>query len=218
MFETNDEMIIEKMYNSLNDSVKHQIANVIQTACIISQNSLNDATALGIPQSKYFRLACDLSFCIDSVFSAYIDSNNMSGLTYGEKKTGHGRPVIRYEIIDGSIAFHIKKERNPRKLPSAAKFRCKEMADNQQLFLKFPDLPQEEAINMVVTFNHKHFDLQYVQIGVSNYDYTGWLRRFNLMPYIQPEMVEYMQKEYEPEVKEEFIEKVNKQYKLEMRK
>jgi hypothetical protein len=216
MFESRNENIAERIYqDNIPDIVRHMIANGIQTACQVSRNILTDASAMGIPRSKAFNTACNLTFLINSTMTKAIDENNLARLTYDEQRTGHGRPIVHY--MSDKVVFHIKKERSAEKLPHGAKYRREETKKNEQILLL--DEPQEEVMaNMVVTFNHKNFQVQYIQIGMIDPEYQTWLGRWPLLSYIQPENVERMRKEYGEPLEEQARELIRKNFQLEMRR
>ena len=71
---------------------------------------------------------------------------------------------------------------------------------------------------MVVTFNHQGFQLKFIQIGMIDPTYERWLFRDDLLPYIQSETVETMQKEYGAPLEQQAMEQIKKDFRLEMRR
>ena len=70
---------------------------------------------------------------------------------------------------------------------------------------------------MVVTFNHKDFQLKFIQIGMIDPTYERWLFRDDLLSYIQSNTVETMQKTYGAPLEQQAIELVQKNFRLEMK-
>ena len=70
---------------------------------------------------------------------------------------------------------------------------------------------------MVVTFNHREFQPIFIQIGMIDPTYERWLFRDDLLPYIQPEAVENLQKTYGATLEHQAIERVQKNFRLEMK-
>lgn len=68
----------------------------------------------------------------------------------------------------------------------------------------------DEEIYMLVTFDHKAFNLRYMQIGIPKDDYSGWIRKWNLMTFVKQDQVEEIVKTNGPIIREEFIEKLIK--------
>lgn len=215
MLESNDELIAEEIYRSnITDITKHMIANGIQATCQSCQNIMASALELGIPRSKKFDTACRFSFILSSILTKSIDENNLSQLTYDEVSTGRGRPIIHYR--SGNAIFHIKKESNANRLPQGAKYRREETKGNEQILL-FPDIVEVPPAHMVVTFNHKDFQLKFIQIGMIDPTYERWLFRDDLLSYIQSNTVETMQKTYGAPLEQQAIELVQKNFRLEMK-
>lgn len=214
MFESKEELRVTHLFEKRFPTIaKEMIATAVQTGCVICQNVMSDSSAMGIPKSKMFTQACSLGFIINTVLTKAIDDSNMPTMTYEETTVGHGRPVVHY-LVDG-FRLHIKKNRNAHTLPKRSQFRIEETSANRQLSLGFEEAVQK-PMNLIVTFNQKSFRLRYVQIGIADYDYRGWLHRWDLMNYIQPERVEVMRNEYGPAIRENF-EHIAKTYRLEMR-
>ncbi len=214
MFESSEELQAIQAYEEhFPEIAKEMIATAIQAGCSISLDAISDGSAMGIPRSKMFTQACDLSFVINRVLTSAIDAKNISPMTYREDTVGHGRPMIHY-LVD-RFSLHIKKNRNAHKLPKRALFRLAETKENQQLSL---DLNEgiSNPMYLIVTFNHKDFHLRYVQIGIASYDYKGWLHRWSLMDYIRQDRADVMRNEYGPAIRENF-ESISKNYRLEMR-
>ena len=80
-----------------------------------------------------------------------------------------------------------------------------------------PGFEQPKTIYMIVTFNHKNFQLKYVQIGMADAEYNKWLNRWSLMDYIQKDRAEEMHKEYKSDLAEQAEAIIRKEYRLEMR-
>lgn len=191
--------------------VRSMIANSILSGLRIALKITADPSNFALPKSAYFNAACDLGFITNKVLVCLIDDDNFSGVLYSEPKRGHGRPCIEYKV--NGITFQLKKENNIKKLPQRANYRVKQSADNQMI-LDFGKDYGPIPIYMLVTYNHKKFMLDYMQIGVPKEDYSDWLQRWNLMPYIQEEQVEYIIKNYSTQIKEEYREKIDKKYNI----
>lgn len=214
MFESKEELDVVKAFDEHFPTIaKEMIATAIQAGCIICQDVISNACAMGIPKSKMFNQACSLGFIINKILTESIDSSNTPTMTYEEDTVGHGRPIVHFNA--GGFCLHIKKNQSPRRLPKGSKFRREETYVNQQLTLEFFDSSQK-PIYLIVTYNHRNFHLQYVQIGIANSDYTGWLHRWNLVNYIQPERAEVIRNEYGAAIREN-AERIAKTYRLEMR-
>ena len=215
MLESNDELIAEEIYRSnITDITKHMIANGIQATCQSCQNIMASASELGIPRSKKFDTACRFSFILSSILTKSIDENNFSQITYDEVSTGRGRPIIHYR--NGNVIFHLKKETSANRLPQGARYRIEETKGNEQLLL-FPDTVEVPPAHMLVTFNHREFQPIFIQIGMIDPTYERWLFRDDLLPYIQPEAVENLQKTYGAPLEQQAIELVQKNFRLEMK-
>lgn len=146
-----------------------------------------------------------------------IDKNNLSIIRYSEDKQGRGRPVILFHC--GNAVMHIKKNDNKEKLPAKAMFRKEEAKNNVQLTLNFEGIEDSKPCCMIVTFNHKRFRLEYVQMGIPDENYEHWLRKWSLMEYISHDNVENIVNEYKPELLKqvEETENIKKKYDLEVR-
>lgn len=220
MFETLDEQSVVRIYQEkFPESAKHSVANAIQGGCEACLGVLQSMDAMGIPRSKYFNIAQTLGYNVNRLLTKDIDENNFTDLTYYEDNTGHGRPIVHYRVgIEGNNIFdlHIKKNRSARNLPHAAGYRIQEAKQNEEILLGFPDVEIKHTIFMIVTFNHKRFRPEYMQIGIADSQYKRWLCRWDLMEFVQPDYVEHMQKEYKDDLEEQ-MEKIQKEYKLEMR-
>lgn len=216
MFESREELIAAAIYDrNINDGTKHMIANGIQTTCYVCKNIMGNASAMGIPKLKAFDTACRFSFIMNEILTKTIDENSFSQIIYDEVSTGHGRPIIHYRR--GDAIFHIKKESNPNKLPKGAKYRREEAKGNGQILL-FPEFEVTSPAHMVVTFNHQGFQLKFIQIGMIDPTYERWLFRDDLLPYIQSDTVETMQKEYGAPLEQQAMEQIKKDFRLEMRR
>lgn len=214
MLESHEELIAAEIYqNNINDATKHMIANGIQTTCQVCENIMAHPSAMGIPRLKAFDTACRFSFIMNCILTKSVDENDFSQIIYDEVRTGHGRPIIHYR--SGNVTFHIKKESNANKLPQVAQYRREETKENEQILL-FPDLAETPPAHMVVTFNHQGFQLKFIQIGMIDPTYERWLFRDDLLPYVQPETVETMQKEYGAPLEQQAIEQIQKNFRLGM--
>jgi len=194
--------------------VRSMIANSILSGCRIASKINEDPSNFALPKSAYFNTACTLGFIANKVLVHLIDDDNFSGVLYSEPKRGHGRPCIEYQ--SNGITFQLKKENNVKKLPPKANYRVEQSADNQMI-LNFGEDYGPIPLYMIVTYNHKKFMLDYVQIGVPKEDYSDWLQRWNLMPYIQEEQVEYIIKNYSSQLKEEYQEQIDKKYNISLK-
>lgn len=196
----------------LKDPEKSLMANSIFSGLRIAKETFNREPNIILPRSAYFFTAYNLTYCINKVLSNLIDKNQFSTLSFVE--TSSGRPDIEYKTNSG-INIQIKKEKSKEKLPISSKHRLKRSANNQ-ILLDFGDNIDEE-IYMLVIFDHKAFNLRYMQIGIPKDDYSGWIRKWNLMAFVKQDQVEEIVKTNGPIIREEFIEKINKEYKLALR-
>lgn len=217
MFETIEERNADEIFSQIDDNLKQMIADAVQAACIISQNVMEDTTAPGIPKTKWFNTACNLGYVISTLLTKMIDNNNLSTIRYSEDKQGRGRPIIHFHF--GNAVMHIKKNANKKKLPSKANFRKEEAKNNVQLTLGFDEIEDSKPCCMIVTFNHRRFRLEYIQMGIPDENYEHWLRRWSLMEYISKDNVENIVNEYGPELFKQVVEAENieKKYSLEVR-
>lgn len=215
MFSTEKEEKVTEIYeNQCIVPVRSMIANSILSGCRIASKINEDPSNLSLPKSAYYNTAYTMGFIANKILVRLIDDDNFSGVLYSEPKHGHGRPCIQYQ--SNGITFQLKKETSVKKLPPRANYRVKQSAQNQTVL----DLGAEYGpipLYMLVTYNHKRFKLDYVQIGVPKEDYSDWLQRWSLMQYIQEEQVEYIIKNYSTELKEEYQEDINKKYKISLK-
>lgn len=217
MFETVEERKADEIFSQIDETFKHMIADAVQAACIISQNVMEDTTAPGIPRTKWFNTACNLGYVISTLLTKMIYKKNLPDISFSEDKQGRGRPVIHFHC--GNAVMHIKKNDNKEKLPAEAMFRKEEAKNNVQLTLNFDGIEDSKPCCMIVTFNHKRFRLEYIQIGIPDENYERWVRRWSLMEYISHDNVENIVNEYEPELLKQVVEAENikKKYSLEVR-
>lgn len=217
MFETIEEKQAEAIFATIDEDMKHMIANSLQAACIISQNLIEDSTALGIPKTKKFNVACQLPYIANKLLTKMIDVYNKPNISYSEDGQCRGRPTIH--IKDGNVIMHIKKANNPENLPTKANFREEEAKHNEQLKLNFPNSEIYEPAYMIITFNHKNFRLQYIQIGMADTNYERWLGRWGIMDHINNDAVDKIVKEYGPDMIKEAVdyEEIQKSYSLGVR-
>lgn len=215
MFLTEKEEKAVQIYeNQLLVPVRSMIANSILSGCRIASKIISDPSNFALPRATYFNTACELGFIANKILARLIDADNFLGVLYSEPKRGHGRPCVEYN--SNGITFQLKKENNVNKLPPKAIYRVEQSAENQ-LILDFGNDYGPVPMYMIVTYNHKKFKLDYVQIGVPIEDYSGWLQRWSLMPYIQEEQVEYIMKNYGTQIKEEYQEKIDKKYNISLK-
>lgn len=220
MFETVSEKKADKIFDKqIPRSVKQMVAESVQAACIISQDVIRDPKAAGIPRSKWFNTSCNLSYLIAEILTKVVDENNLSAITYSEDVIGRGRPLVRFMVSGNKVCFHIKKNRNQDTLPDKAAFREQEAKENEQLTLGFIEDSEEKPVYMIVTFNHKGFKLEYVQIGIADAEYEHWIRKWDLMEYVDNSRVENIVNTYGPELKKQIAaeESIKKEYTLEVR-
>ena len=215
MFESKEELRMARLFDERFPEVaKEMIATSVQARCSIALDAASDKSAMGIPRSKMFAEACNLTFVINKVLTNAIDASNTPTMSYEEAIVGRGRPMVHY-LVDG-FSLHIKKNQKADHLPKGAIFRMAETEENRQMSLDF-GAEIQMPVYLIVTYNHKNFRLRYVQIGIASYDYTSWLHRWNLADYIRQERVEVMRNEYGPAIRENFVEHISKKYHLEMR-
>ena len=216
LFPTDEKIASDKVFsNEISDVTKHIIANSVYAGCMTCREIMSSPEALGIPRCKYFDTASSIGFFINRIAAQYIDDNNFADLKYYEKTVGHGRPMVLFE--SGRVVFHIKKNRNSQKLPPRSNLRVNEAQENKDAFLVLPGFEQPKTIYMIVTFNHKNFQLKYVQIGMADAEYNKWLNRWSLVDYIQKDRAEEMNKEYKSDLAEQAEAIIRKEYRLEMR-
>ena len=69
----------------------------------------------------------------------------------------------------------------------------------------------------LVTYNHKRFDIKYIQIGVPDKNYSKWLFTENLLMYIDNDLAERIEKAYSNDIREEIANNIKKDFKLEVK-
>lgn len=211
MREGNFETIGELMFPL---QAKQIIASAIFAACDIARTAASEKL-ISLPRRSYWNEAHKLQFTIDEILTNYCDKPALEGLRYeaGEKLiAGCGYPYSEYSSDYGD--FHVKKEKNKGRLPSAKSQRIHK-AQSNQTSLDFSGNGTYVSIDerslkpySIVVFNHRKFNLEYVGFGFPECDYSDWASPFvDISSYVTLAMVEEIQKTHGETLHENFIRK-----------
>ncbi|WP_182185506.1 hypothetical protein [Pectinatus frisingensis] len=215
MFYTREQEKAEEIYNkAISTPTRIMIANSIFSGCKIALDIFQDKSNLLIPGSAYYDSAFRLGFIINKILVHQINDNEFCEISYFEPDRGHGRRTIEYKT--NNVTIQLKKTNKRNKLPEPAKYRLKKAADNQMI-LDFGKNYNIADMYMLVTYTHRRLVLDYIQIGMPNEDYTGWLNSWDLLQYIQKEQTERIVQNYGTQVQEEYQEAIEKKYKISLK-
>ena len=167
------------------------IKKIIATSIYMAMKYARDQSfqCLQLPKTYYFKAAVELRFIIAKFIVKYIDDNNFVNVKYNENINEKGLPTP--EILVDNIVIHLKKHNNPETLPCNSKKREMESLKNVQLTLGFEE---EHSYYCLATYDHKRFNIKYIQIGMPNENYSKWLGRENLLGYIDLDLAERVEK------------------------
>lgn len=219
MFEDAQQKAYAQLYSEgLTKPFRELVASSIYSAVVMSRDFIRDHPEL--PLMNHYRAACDLQFKIPELIAKLIESPEYSFLNViVMESTMHTvRPQVEFEL--NGIGVHVKKHRNAKTLPGMSGYRVDHAKNNDlQMALDFgiTEMKEETKPFAIVTFNHKRFNLDYIQIGFPKEDYSGWIGRWSLMSDIEMDIVETVKKKYAPEFKEELAHKIAKEYKIDLR-
>lgn len=190
------------------------IKKIIATSIYMAMKYAREQSfqCLQLPKTYYYKAAVDLRFIIAQFIVKYIDDNNFVNVKYNENINEKGLPTP--EILIDNIVVHLKKHNKQETLPGFSKKREVESLKNEQLTLGFEE---EYGYYCLATYDHKRFNIKYIQIGVPNESYSKWLGRENLLGYIDRDLAERVEKAYSAEIKEEIANNIKKEFKLEVK-
>lgn len=163
-----------------------------------------------IPRTFYYNASNQLRFIIYKLIVKYIDDNNLGEIKFHEPRNEKGLTIPEF-IVNSNVTIHLKKTLNSEKLPVFSQARKEKSIVNEQLSLPFEDFNNYFCL---VTYNHRKFNLKYMQIGVPDKNYEKWLYTENILTYIDKDIEENIDKNYSNEIKEDFNRKTQKEYKL----
>lgn len=161
-----------------------------------------------LPMTSKYDAGNQLRFIINRLVAKMVDREPAARLNYME--TGFNNSIDFW--YDSRIKLHIKKCVNANKLPNPSCDRKKNAQINNQI-----SLFEQDAFStgfVLATYNHKDFDIQYIQLGVPDADYTMWLHKESIMDYFDKDMSEEIQKTYGAEMEKAYTEKIKKNFGL----
>lgn len=215
MFETCEQHTYENLYiERIPPILTGLVASSIYSALKIGKNFV--LTHPELPRTAYYQAACDLPYNINYIIMQHIEAPAYRTLDIVSKepRSIHGRPQVEYEYNNACI--HIKKNKIANRLPKASLYRQTNSQNNSsQMSLDFgEDYRMKPPVFMIVTYNHKRLDLDYIQIGFPKPDYSGWICRWDLTNSVDHDFVENIQKTAGPELNHRSEELIDKQYKI----
>ncbi len=207
MFENNDEVMAK---NLIDDIISTEAKRIIATSIFLAMKIAKKVCMKkpNLPLTSKYEAGCILRFIIYEIAAEMSEKYPLAHLRYAE--TSANNPVDFY--FSDKAKLHIKKCANQEKLPELSRVRAQNAKINNQLSLF--DEEEYATYFCLVTYSHKGFGVQYIQIGVPNADYTGWLYRVSIMEYIDIDQAEEIEKMYGDEMEAAMQEKIQKNFGL----
>lgn len=185
----------------------------IMATCIIEAHRIAKEFWIkngNLPKTSKYDASSQLRFIIFRLVAKMVDSEPAARISYMEPGFNNS-PDYWY---DSRIKLQIKKCANANKLPNRSCDREKNAQINNQISLFNSD--EFSSGFVLVTYNHKDFDIQYIQLGVPDADYTRWLHQEPIMDYFDKDMAEEIQKTYVDEMEKAYTEEIKKNFGLKL--
>jgi len=207
------EQLIQLREELFPDAVKTLVASNIYVACEMSKQVACGEMAK-TPRRATLIAGHSLPFFIERLMTKAIDQSVVGKFPYHYREEKVPKGAYTYVEYYSSLGkFHIKKVKKEGKLPSAAYHRISNALSNKLILDFGPEyIPQGVYVPFsIITYGHTKFSLDFINLGLPFYNYTGWADIIPISDSVSPEMVENIKKENVPELKEEFRGRIEKQ-------